>query len=311
MIRPAHFYTVAGIAGSCALAAFEYFGLVSESMETPYKVFLGLGIGVVSIAYFKASRGKFFSLLLCPFLALPMLTSSFSGRAQISVQQEKAAMQNIGIQQKLVNLESDLSDASKLAIEHKTIKNNNDIFNGRLTAIKELKEVSSHSTLTNDERYATALSALSGIGIDITASQFATYLSALFTLALFVSSGICARAGLSRHPSIPQGDQDVTIPASSSGKNQDKVKKMKTTYTDEEIKTAFNWKVASDSLSKMTNNDGHIAIKEFYHSDVSAGNDRVSKLVKEMNLKLSGMKKEGKPVASLGWKIFDGLRGNK
>ena len=169
LIKP--FYTVLAIVGSLTLATFEYFGLVSESMDLAYKVALGAGIVIIAVAYFKASRGGFFSVILCFFFALPMLTSAFSGRAQISVQQENDAQHNKKQQEKIDSASSNLDAAAKAAVKHETIKNNNAIFTGQLDAIKQSDEIYSNSTLTEEERYGPAISALSGLGIQIKANH--------------------------------------------------------------------------------------------------------------------------------------------
>lgn len=278
-------YTFLAIVGSLTLATFEYFGLVSESMDTAYKIALGFGIVIIAVAYFKASRGGFWSILLCVFFAPVMLTSAFSGRAQISVQQEKEAQFNKSQQTRINSADRDLSAAAKLAIDHKSIKDNNGIFTARLDAIKQAGEINSKSSLTTEERRAPALSALSGLGIRIKATDFETYISALFTLALFIAIGVMARAGLSPTTRKPQGDHIVADSQNIGDSVGDSA--IRTKYTNEEAEVAVDAGIKKEGLTKVSQDDVQRLIQTFYKSNVGIKNERAAKLAKKKNAELS------------------------
>lgn len=278
-------YTFLAIVGSLTLATFEYFGLVSESMDLAYKVALGFGIVIIAVAYFKASRGGFWSVLLCFVFALSMLTSAFSGRAQISVQQEKNAQHNVDQKNKINTVFDNFNRAAKAAVEHQTIKDNNAIFLGQLDAVKQSEKIHANSTLTEQERYGPAISALAGLQIYILPSQFVTYISALFTLALFIATGVMARAGLSPTTQKPQGDQMFT----NSQNIGDSVgnSSIRTKYANEEAELAVDAGIRKEGLTKVSQNDVQRLIQSFYKSEVGIKNERAAKLAKKKNAELS------------------------
>jgi hypothetical protein len=214
-----------------------------------------------------------------------MLTSAFSGRAQISVQQEKNAQHNVDQKNKINTVFNNFNVAAQLANDHKTIKDNNAIFLGQLEAVKQSDDIHAQSTLTEEERRAPAISALSGLGIQIKANQFVTYISALFTLALFVACGVLARAGLSPTTKKPQGDQMFTNSqyfGNSVGNSS-----IRTKYTNEEAELAVDAGIRKEGLTKVSQDDVQRLIQSFYKSEVGIKNERAAKLAKKKNAELS------------------------
>lgn len=302
------FLSLAAVCGAATLAMFEYFGLVTDSMNSWYKFGLGLGVTVICIAYLYIARGKWYSAIpLSIIFGLYIFGGSFSGRSAVTTETEKQAQHAITQNVNANNLVAQFGTALESVNEHQTIKHNNQLFSDALEAVK-LQQNQDAPPLTINERRGDAVALLSRMNIHITAHEYEMLLTALFTLCLFIGTGTLSRAANARKLSgnswegrEPQGDQEVTNPDSGS-------QETKTKFTDEEIERAFDWDIASNERKDYTNKLGHDAIKAFYKTESSAGNSRVAELVKKKKSELKEMRKQNGSTSRFGWKV---LRGGK
>lgn len=278
------FLSLAAIAGAATLAMFEYFGLVTDSMNSWYKFGLGLGVTVICIAYLQIAKGHWLSaILLSSLFGLYIFGGSFSGRSAITAETEKHAQFKATQAAETNNLKSRINEAITLVIDHKTIKDNNDLF---ATANAVINSNQDAPPLTINERRGDAVALLSRMNIHITAHEYEMLLTALFTLCLFIGTGTLSRAanarklsGNSQEGKETQGDQELARP------------EKKTSFTMEEAERAVNKKISKERPTKITNAFVHDAIRKEYKTTSSIGNDKAAALVKDKNKELAEAKK--------------------
>lgn len=245
------FLSLAAIAGAATLAMFEYFGLVTDSMNSWYKFGLGLGVTVICIAYLYIARGKWYSAIpLSIIFGLYIFGGSFSGRSAITAETEKHAQFKATQAAETNNLKSRINEAIDLVIDHKTIKDNNELF---ATANTVINSKSDAPPLTINERRGDAVALLSRLNIHITAHEYEMLLTALFTLCLFIGTGTLSRAANKRTNRTYAGSSMSEQDADKGGQN--KKAEPVTPLTDGQIKGAimdFVTKGKARKLEKAT-----------------------------------------------------------
>lgn len=288
-IKPA-ILTFFAVIGYLTLARFEFFGLVSESMSDDYKVALGLGVVVICLAGFKASRGNAGGLLLCFFIGIYVCLGSFSGRVGITETAEVQASNTAALKTMLENQARVLQGAADAAERASTIQKNHSIFNQLNNSIAEYRNLNEQPTpLTTHDRRKGVVEFLSWIGISATPYQIELIINALFILVLFWGSSYLARAG-KNSGNVPkigniEGNQNV----SGSQKIGNDSGTVKQSFSDVEIYRAVNVLIAENKLRSIKTKEVHEAIRKYFKCTNSIRNELAVEVAKAKNLELKGV----------------------